>query len=392
MEENKLLEIFDKKIHVFYVGKKDDFNSIYENAKNETINSYNITKKYYDEKYIEAERITKNIKDMESKDEIVLLLNKAIDTCPYFFDAKITKIYLTLEGNQEFEKYEELREEMKHFLDKTGLNIDSSPSIFGSLFAKAYSALLLRLILSASELGLYNDARKYAEMLYRLDKYNLCDSLYDYCYTLILNEKYNLALNFIKDIYLPQYMFLKYFIYISLKKYNLAFECYKTLQVVNPYYCILISGLVDDFSNYNYLLSYYLEDYYGVRFYDEFNEAIINVMRSFLLFNSNENLEEYFDKYSLEQVNLLIKLPEIEMFIISLLSKSSQTIKSIYEIIKKNFDYDDSEISANLSLLEERRLIKKENSKYTITKLSIYIMRFIISMFENDNEKKEVAQ
>ena len=194
MEENKLLEIFDKKIHVFYVGKKDDFNNIYENAKNETINSYNITKKYYDEKYIEAERITKNIKDMESKDEIVLLLNKAIDTCPYFFDAKITKIYLTLEGNQEFEKYEELREEMKHFLDKTGLNIDSSPSIFGSLFAKAYSALLLRLILSASELGLYNDARKYAEMLYRLDKYNLCDSLYDYCYTLILNEKYNLAL------------------------------------------------------------------------------------------------------------------------------------------------------------------------------------------------------
>lgn len=381
----ELLSLVEIRFNQYYVGKQKNIDL--ENAKKDTMYAFNTTNCLYDESFQKASDFYFENMNTDSYEECLSIINKALEICPHFYPAKYMTIINNNDNNKQILELEELREELKHKYDSIGFLIDSSPSIYGARFADTYHMILSRLIFINIDLNQFNKARVYAEMLCRLDKYNLCDSLYDYVYTLILNEKYELALKLMSRTNLPQYTFLKYFICMFQNKNDEAFKLFKLLVAQNPYYGLITTGIIDDFESYYDLFDDYEWMYYEPPLDQSLQIAMINTIRiNYLIRKATDT--SYFKNYSNKQLEYFIDLPEIEKFIIGRISFENYTKINLYNeaVNNEGFDIDMNEFNSHINILERKGYIAKDKKKYTSTPLTLYLTKFIINLAEKFKE------
>ena len=347
-----------------------------DEAEKEFNELYNSGDYKIDDDFDKAEVLYDEASNAENVNDAINLLHEALAQCPYHYDSKILLAILSSDNSLErIEKLEEIREEFKRWLKTKDIDLDNPPfSIWLNLESRPYIRLLNAITDECLSSAKYDEARKYSEMQYRLDKENIVDSLYDYAFCVVLNGKYEYAKSLIKEYEnTSRYLYLLYYIEISLGNYKEAFSIYKKLFKLNPYYCSFLSGFFDvNEEEINEIL------YSNVIPPDTFEEAVYYITKCLPLTEiMYSKMDGYLDNYYHKQLNVLISLPEDEIIILARITNSAEglTINEIENLFKiDNKEIDHKELLRKLNKLKNKKYIVKVNNRYEITRLTYFIM------------------
>ena len=330
-----------------------------------------------DDEFDKAEVLYEEAADAIELDDSINLLHEAIATCPYHYDSKI--LLALLEENNPLDRIkrlEDIREEFKKWLLTRNIDLDKPGfSIWLNLESRPYIRLLSAITDECISCAKYNEARKFSEMQYRLDKENIVDSLYDYAFCVALTGKYEYALSLIKDyVSSSRYLYLMYYINIALNNNKEAFEIYKTLFKLNPYYCSFLSGFFD--VNEDEISEILNQDILPP---DSFEESVYYITKCLPLTETMYNkMDVYLDKYYNKQINLLITMPDDEVIILARVTNSEAglTLKELENLFKlDNNEIDHDKLLRKINKLIKRKYLEKRNKKYYITRLTYFIMK-----------------
>ncbi len=330
-----------------------------------------------DDEFDKAEVLYEEAADAIELDDSINLLHEAIATCPYHYDSKI--LLALLEENNPLDRIkrlEDIREEFKKWLLTRNIDLDKPEfSIWLNLESRPYIRLLSAITDECISCAKYNEARKFSEMQYRLDKENIVDSLYDYAFCVALTGKYEYALSLIKDyVSSSRYLYLMYYINIALNNNKEAFEIYKTLFKLNPYYCSFLSGFFD--VNEDEISEILNQDILPP---DSFEESVYYITKCLPLTETMYNkMDVYLDKYYNKQINILITMPDDEVIILARVtnSESGLSLNELENLFKlDNNEIDHDKLLRKINKLIKRKYLEKRNKKYYITRLTYIIMK-----------------
>ncbi len=343
-----------------------EFNELYDNG------LYKI-----DDEFDKAEVLYEEASNAENIEDSINLLHEAIATCPYHYDSKILLVLLSIDNPVDrITKLEDIREEFKKWLLTKNIDLDNPQfSIWLNLESRPYIRLLSAITDECITAAKYNEARKYSEMQYRLDKENIVDSLFDYAFCVTLTGKYQYALSLINEyVTSSRYLYLMYYNNIALGNYKEGFEIYKKIFKYNPYYCSFLSGFFDvsedeieDILNQDVLPP------------DSFEESVYYITKCLPLTETMYGkMDVYLDKYYSKQINLLVSMPDDEVTILARITNSENglTLSEIENLFKlDNNEIEHSAILRKLSKLIKKKYIEKIDKKYHITRLTYFIMK-----------------
>ena len=330
-----------------------------------------------DDEFDKAEVLYEEAAQAIELDDSINLLHEAIATCPYHYDSKI--LLALLEENNPLDRIkrlEDIREEFKKWLLTRNIDLDKPEfSIWLNLESRPYIRLLSAITDECISCAKYNEARKFSEMQYRLDKENIVDSLYDYAFCVALTGKYEYALSLVKDyVSSSRYLYLMYYINIALNNNKEAFEIYKTLFKLNPYYCSFLSGFFD--VNEDEISEILNQDILPP---DSFEESVYYITKCLPLTETMYNkMDVYLDKYYNKQINVLITMPDDEVIILARVTNSEAglTLKELENLFKlDNNEIDHDKLLRKINKKKKKKYLEKRNKKYYITRLTYFIMK-----------------
>ena len=330
-----------------------------------------------DDDFDKAEVLYEEATNALEINDSINLLHEAIATCPYHYDSKILLTLLSENNSLDrIKKLEDIREEFKKWLLTKNVDLDKPEySIWLNLESRPYIRLLSAITDECIVSGKYNEARKYSEMQYRLDKENIVDSLYDYAFCVALTGKFQYALSLIKDyITSSRYLYLMYYINVALGNNKEAYMVYKLLYKSNPYYCSFLSGFFDVNEDE-------IEEILNLDILppDSFEESVYYITKCLPLTEAMYNkMDVYLDKYYNKQINLLITMPDDEVIILERVtnSESGLSLKEIENLFKlDNQEIEHSQLLKKINKLIKKKYLEKRNKKYYITRLTYFIMK-----------------
>ena len=340
-----------------------------------------------DDAYEKAENLYQEVSTSEDRDEAVAILAEAIKICPYHYDSKILKT--ALESDDDFkiiEKLEDIREDYKDWLLTKNIDVNNlEDDIWNHLEGRAYIRLLSVLVELCLKTKQYTEARKYAEMEYRLDFENQVDSLYDYLICILYN--YQLAIKLITDLdnLSGRYLLIAFYCYACTGQNQFAYKIYRWLLKYNPYYCVFICGMLDiDSDEINDILD--MSEFKR----ESYEEAVyfINKIADFVSAEFSR-LDGYYAQYFPKMINALIALPPEEISIITTLLSQDDgiTAKRLLELLSiMDCDFELPKLKRRLTKLVNKGYVLKHKNLYYPSNLSFFIAKAAVSDSDDEDD------
>ena len=342
-----------------------------------------------DDAYEKAENLYQEVSNSEDRDEAVAILSEAIKVCPYHYDSRILKTVLETDDDfKVIEALEEIREEYKNWLLTKNIDVNNlEDDIWNHLEGRAYIRLLSVLVELCLKTKKYNEARKYAEMEYRLDFENQVDSLFDYLICILYNHKYQLAIKLITELdnLSGRYLLIVFYCYACTGQNKYAYRVYRWLLKYNPYYCVFICGMLDiDSDEINDILDM-------SEFKRESYEEAVYFINKIADFVSAEfpKLDGYYAEYFPKMINALIALPPEDISIITILLSQEDGIdaKKLLDLLTiTDCDIEMQQLKRRLTKLINKRYVLKHENLYYPSNLSFFIAKAAVNDGEDDED------